>query len=50
MLFAPDGTEVGAVTIPAELEPVFITAEAVVGISRDPLGVEPVRVHRLDRR
>jgi hypothetical protein len=49
-VFAPDGTEVDPVRVPDELEPVTITSDAVVGIRRDELGVESVRVHVLRRR
>lgn len=44
-----DGMEVGRVRVPPGLEPVRITTEAVVGIHRDELGVESVRVHALKR-
>lgn len=45
-----DGTEVARIRIPAGLEPARITADALVGIHRDELGVESVRVHALYRR
>jgi hypothetical protein len=44
------GVEVGWVDVPAGLEPASITASEVVGVHRDELGVESVRVHRLQRR
>ena len=40
----------GSVELPSELEPHQITSDAVVGIVRDELGVESVRVHSLERR
>jgi hypothetical protein len=46
----PDGVEVGVVDVPAGLGLYQITADAGVGIHRDELGVETVRVHRLVRR
>lgn len=49
LIFAPDGRRVGAVRMPDGLEPTDITRDAVVGIHRDELGVEAVRVHRLRR-
>lgn len=49
-VFAPDGQEVGDIVMPADLEPVQITRDAVVGIARDDLGVERIRVHELRRR
>ncbi|MGE0158400.1 MAG: hypothetical protein AB7T31_03255 [Gemmatimonadales bacterium] len=50
LVLTPEGTEVGWVDVPAGLEPAWITANAVVGVHRDELGVESVRVHRLRRR
>lgn len=49
-VLAPGGHVVGTIDVPADLEVVRITSEAVVGIARDALGVESVRVHRLERR
>jgi hypothetical protein len=49
-ILSPEGIEVGSVQVPADIEPVQITTTAVVGIVRDSLGVESVRVHALDRR
>ena len=50
MIFSPEGVQVGSVKLPSELEPHQITSDAVVGIVRDELGVESVRVHSLTRR
>jgi hypothetical protein len=49
-VLSPDGVATGFVALPADLEPVHITRDAVVGIARDDLGVESVRVHSLRRR
>jgi hypothetical protein len=49
-ILSPDGNVVGTIEVPADLEVVSITSGAVVGIARDALGVESVRVHRLERR
>jgi hypothetical protein len=49
-ILSPAGEEAGFVVMPEELEPYQITADAVVGIARDSLGVESVRVHTLRRR
>ena len=49
-IFAPEGKKLGSVEIPPDLEPYQITADAVVGIRRDKLGIEYVRVHRLHRQ
>jgi hypothetical protein len=48
-LLSANGEPAGAIDVPAGLEPVYITRDAVVGISRDSLGVERVHVHRLTR-
>lgn len=48
-ILAPDGTYLTTVSIPAELEPVAITADEVIGIRRDELDVESVRVYALER-
>ena len=50
LIFSPEGVQVGSVALPSELEPHQITSDAVVGIVRDELGVESVRVHSLARR
>ena len=49
LILTPDGRRVGAVRMPDGLEPTDITRDAVVGIHRDEVGVETVRVHRLRR-
>jgi hypothetical protein len=50
LIIAPDGATVGMVTLPADLVPMQVTRDAVVGIARDELEVEHVRVHPLERR
>jgi hypothetical protein len=50
LIVSPDGATVGTVTVPLDLEVTQITEDAVVGIARDELGVERVRVHPLERR
>ena len=49
LVFSPEGERVGPVALPDELEPSQITHDAIVGIARDALGVESVRVYRLAR-
>ncbi len=49
-IFTPEGERVGSIDLPADLEPSVITADAVVGIRRDELGIEYVQIHRLHRR
>ncbi len=49
-ILTAEGEEVGRVQVPAGLEPMWISKEWVVGIHRDPLGVESVRMHALRRR
>lgn len=49
-VLSPDGMESGSVMLPSEIEPFHITLNAVVGIARDELGVESVRVHSLRRQ
>ena len=46
----PEGTEVGWIRIPEGLEPLRVDSEVVLGLHRDPLGVESVRGHELERR
>jgi hypothetical protein len=48
-IIAPDGRQVGTIDVPRDIEPTYITADAVVGIARDEFGVESVRVHALRR-
>jgi hypothetical protein len=50
LIVSPEGAIVGSVAVPADLELTQITENAVVGIARDELGVEYVRVHALERR
>ena len=50
MVISPDGSEVGRIEVPAGLELVQVTSYSVVGLHRDDLGVESVRVHLLTRR
>jgi hypothetical protein len=50
LIFSPEGDQVRTVDIPEDLEPIRITADAIVGIARDSLGVESVRVHTLRRK
>lgn len=49
LIIAPDGRQVGTIDVPANLQPVYITSNAVMGIARDEFGVESVRVHGLRR-
>jgi hypothetical protein len=49
-IFSPRGVAAGLVEMPPDLQPVQITANVIVGIARDDLGVESVRVHTLQRR
>lgn len=50
IILSPTGARVGTVRVPADLEPIQITANAVVGVAKDEFGVESVRVHELKRR
>jgi len=47
-VFGPDGRWLGDVAAPA-LQALEIGEDHLVGLHRDPLGVESVRVHRLVR-
>jgi hypothetical protein len=49
LVFSPDGNRVGEIQMPPKLEASAITQNAVVGISRDEMGVESVQVYRLWR-
>ncbi|MCI0434530.1 MAG: hypothetical protein L0271_12950 [Gemmatimonadetes bacterium] len=49
-IFAPDGAAAGLVAMPAGIEPFHITSNAVLGLARDEMDVESVRVHTLRRR
>lgn len=48
-VFNSDGTEVPSVVLPSRFEPAHIAADRIVGIHRDDLGVETVRVYSLER-
>jgi hypothetical protein len=48
-VFSPEGVLLGQVELPDGLEVSEITATAVVGVARDDLGVERVRIHALAR-
>lgn len=50
IVYSADGVALGTARMPADLEPAMITRDAIVGIARDELGVESVRVHTLHRR
>jgi hypothetical protein len=50
LVISPEGAEVGWIEVPAGLELVQVTSNSVVGLHRDDLGVESVRVHLLTRR
>lgn len=49
-ILALDGSEVSSVRVPDELRLLRVERDAVVGLHRNELGVESVRVHRLERR
>lgn len=49
-VFTSEGEKLGSIEFPPDLEPSHITADAVVGVRRDELGLEYVQVHRLHRR
>jgi hypothetical protein len=49
LILSPEGQLIGSVELPSGLEPAQITRDAVVGVHRDELGVESVRVHALRR-
>jgi hypothetical protein len=50
LVFSRTGNRVATVALPEDIEPYQITSTALVGIVRDELGVESVRVHRISRR
>ena len=51
LVLSPTGEDVGWIDVPAGLEPVQITRDAVLGVSADAAGSARVlRVHRLERR
>jgi hypothetical protein len=49
-VLSPAGVRVAEIDLPADLAPICITNDAVVGIAHDEFGVESVRVHVLQRR
>lgn len=44
-----EGTHLTTVTLPADLEPLAIDSDHLIGVRRDELGVESVRVYRIER-
>jgi hypothetical protein len=48
-VFSAGGTEVDSVVLPSRFEPTQITRDRVVGIHRDDLSVETVRVYPIER-
>lgn len=50
IVFSPGGRRLTSVRMPEGLRPTEITADAVVGIRRNDVGVETVQVHPLERR
>jgi len=49
-VFAPDGRWLGTVGLPGRFRPLRILGDQILGVWTDPLGVEFVRIHHLDRR
>lgn len=49
LVLDPDGTWLGSVVTPRGLTIVQVTGDRIVGVWRDPNGIEEVRVHRLRR-
>jgi hypothetical protein len=49
-VYTSNGEKVAEVSVPAGLQPTFIDERHVVGIHRDELGLETVRVYELTRR
>lgn len=49
-LYSLEGERVDSVEMPEGLTPHHVTSDQLVGIHRDDLGVERVRVYRLERR
>jgi hypothetical protein len=49
-ILSPAGVKLGVVDMPSDLEPIRITADAVIGVSRNELDIESVRVHAIRRR
>ena len=50
VILSPEGAVVDTIALPANLEPMQITRDAVVGISLDDLDVQHVHVYGLERR
>lgn len=50
MVVGPDGSALGSVQVPPDLEPSTITSSDMVGIRRDAMGVESVCVHSVVRQ
>ena len=48
-IFSPEGDPLGSVEMPEGLIPYQVTSDRLVGVHRDELGVERVRVHRVER-
>jgi hypothetical protein len=48
-VLAPDGAWLGSVVTPRGLTVWQVTRDRIVGVWRDPNGIEEVRVHRLRR-
>src|SRR5690606_3781961 len=48
-VFEPDGRWLGTVVLPRGLDPTEIGEDYILGIVRDDLGVERVRVHRIEK-
>lgn len=44
-----DGVQVGEITMPADFEPLSIDGDGLLGVRRDALDVESVRVYRIER-
>jgi hypothetical protein len=49
LVFDPAGALVARLTLPPDFDPLEIGADYILGVARDELGVEYVRMHRLDR-
>jgi hypothetical protein len=50
LVVSPQGQLAGTIRLPDDLEPTYISTDAVVGVRRDTLGVESVALHALSRR
>lgn len=49
LVFDPAGRGCGIVEVPAGIDPMHVTSDRILTTWRDDLGIEYVRVHRLDR-